>query len=363
MESQNSSRAADPSPPDRFSEWRGIIARYQGSDVRRSLFQLVTTVTLLGGTLWLMHFMLAIAWWVTALLVLPAAGFLIRTFIIMHDCGHGSFLPWPKANDAIGFIAGVVMLTPYAQWRREHALHHASSGDLDRRGVGDVSTLTVREYLSLRRWGRFQYRLFRNPAVLLGLGPLHLMVFQRFRTRSVATGSAQLSSVWMTNIAIIALATIFIMAAGVKSLLLVYLPTFYLAAAVGIWLFYVQHQFEDAYWEPRKDWNYVTAAITGSSYLRLPRVLQWFTGNIGLHHVHHLGPRIPNYRLQRAHDENALFHEAPVMTFRLGVRAMRLALYDEAARRLVRFSEIRGVPRTPSASATISLLARRSGRE
>lgn len=355
-------KPAPVAPPERFADWRSIIARYQGSDVRRSLFQLVTTIALLGTTLWLMHFMLPIAWWVTALLVLPAAGFLIRTFIIMHDCGHGSFLPWQKANDAIGFITGVVMLTPYAQWRREHALHHASSGDLDRRGVGDVSTLTVREYVSLRRWGRFQYRLFRNPAVLLGLGPLHLMIFQRFRTRSVATGSAQLSSVWMTNIAIVALASTFILAAGVKSLLLVYLPTFYVAAAAGIWLFYVQHQFEDAYWETRKGWDYATAAITGSSYLRLPRVLQWFTGNIGLHHVHHLGPRIPNYRLQRAHDENALFHEAPVMTFRRGLKAMRLALWDEGRQRLVRFAEIRGVPRTPAAGPALPLLSRRSDR-
>ena len=363
MKSENEPQQPGAPKPSRHAEWGSIVARYQGSDVWRSMFQLVTTLALLGGTLWLMHFMLAIAWWVTALLVVPAAGFLIRTFIIMHDCGHGSFLPWQKANDAIGFITGVVMLTPYAQWRREHALHHASSGDLDRRGVGDVSTLTVREYVSLRRWGRFQYRLFRNPAVLLGLGPLHLMVFQRFRARSVATGSAQLSSVWMTNIAIVALATIVILAAGVKSLLLVYLPTFYLAGAIGIWLFYVQHQFEDAYWETRKGWDYATAAISGSSYLRLPRVFMWFTGNIGLHHVHHLGPRIPNYRLQRAHDENVLFHDAPVMTFGLGLRALRLALWDEQRRRLVRFSDIRGMPRTPSAAAKISLLSRSTSRK
>ena len=331
-----------PAPKqERAADWRAIVARYQGSDVRRSLFQLITTLLLLCGTLTAMHYTLGHATWVTVLLMLPAAGFLIRTFIIMHDCGHGSFLPWPKVNDAVGFVTGLVILTPYAQWRSEHALHHASSGDLDRRGVGDVTTLTVSEYLSLPRWGRFRYRLFRNPAVLLGLGPLHMIVLQRFRARSVATGSRQLWSIWMTNIAIAGLAATFLIAAGTKSLLLVYLPAYYLAAMMGVWLFYVQHQFEDAYWESRANWDYATAAIEGSSYLRLPKVLQWFTGNIGLHHVHHLGPRIPNYRLQRAHDENALFHAAPVMTIGAGVRALRLALWDEQLHRLVRFKDIR----------------------
>src|ERR1019366_1780971 len=335
-----------PAPkPERGADWRAVVARYQGSDVRKSLFQLITTLALLCGTLTAMHFTLGRAPWVTVLLMLPAAGFLIRTFIIMRDCGNGSFLPWPKVNDAVGFVTGLLMLTPYAQWRREHALHHASSGDLDRRGVGDVTTLTVSEYLSLPRWGRFKYRLFRNPAVLLGLGPLHMIVLQRFRARSVATGSRQMWSVWMTNIAIAGLAATFLIAAGPKTLLLVYLPAYYLAAMMGVWLFYVQHQFEDAYWESRTNWDYATAAIEGSSYLRLPKVLQWFTGNIGLHHVHHLGPRIPNYRLQRAHDENPIFHVAPVMTIRQGGKALGLTLYDEQRKRLVRFKDLRRTQR------------------
>jgi omega-6 fatty acid desaturase (delta-12 desaturase) len=335
-------RPATGSPPkqDRFADWRAVVARYQGSDVRKSIVQLVTTLAPLCGTLVAMDLSLPSHPWVAGLLLLPAAGFLIRTFIIMHDCGHGSFLPWPRVNDAIGFVTGLLMLTPYAQWRREHALHHASSGDLDRRGIGDVTTLTVREYLSLPRWGRFKYRLFRHPAVLLGLGPLHMILLQRFRTRGVATGRQQLWSVWMTNVAIVGLVATFLLAAGPKSVLLVYLPAYYLAAMMGVWLFYVQHQFEDAYWESRAQWDYVTAAIEGSSYLRLPAILQWFTGNIGLHHVHHLGPRIPNYRLQRAHDENALFHAAPVMTLTAGVRALRLALWDEQRRRLVRFKDV-----------------------
>ncbi len=331
-----------PERPDTpVSDWRKVVARYQGSHVGRSLFQLVTTLGLLVVSLVIMHRTLHVAPWVTLLLILPAAGFVIRTFIIMHDCSHGSFLPWPKVNDTVGFISGVLTLTPYSQWRREHALHHASSGDLDRRGHGDVTTMTVREYLALPKWGRFRYRLFRNPAVLLGLGPLHMIVLQRFRARGKATGSVQLWNVWMTNIAIGGLIATLALAAGAQSLLVIYLPVYYIATMAGVWLFYVQHQFEDAYWEEHANWDYATAAVQGSSHLRLPRILQWFTGSIGLHHVHHLGPRIPNYRLQRAHDENPIFHAAPVMAIRQGVRALGLTLYDEAERRMVRFKDLR----------------------
>jgi acyl-lipid omega-6 desaturase (Delta-12 desaturase) len=328
-------------PEPQLSDWRKVVARYQGSHVGRSLFQLVTTLGLLVVTLVVMNRMLHVEPWVTIALIVPAAGFIVRTFIIMHDCSHGSFLPWPKVNDAVGFITGVLTLTPYAQWRREHALHHASSGDLDRRGNGDVTTMTVREYLALGKWARFRYRLFRNPAVLLGLGPLHMMVLQRFRSRGIATGNKQLWNVWMTNVAIAALIATLILAAGALPMLTIYLPAYYLASMAGVWLFYVQHQFEDAYWEPHENWDYATAAVQGSSHLRLPRVLQWFTGSIGLHHVHHLGPRIPNYRLQRAHDENPMFHEAPVMTIGQGVRALRLTLYDEQRRQLIRFKDLR----------------------
>jgi omega-6 fatty acid desaturase (delta-12 desaturase) len=328
-------------PESLVSDWRKVVARYQGSHVGRSLFQLVTTLGLLVLTLVAMHRMLHVETWVTIALILPAAGFIIRTFIIMHDCSHWSFLPWPKVNDAVGFVTGVLTLTPYSQWRREHALHHASSGDLDRRGNGDVTTITVREYLELSRWERFRYRIFRNPAVLLGLGPLHMIVLQRFRMRSKATGSVQLWNVWMTNIAIGGLIATLILAAGAQSLLIIYLPAYYLATMAGVWLFYVQHQFEDAYWESHENWDYATAAVQGSSHLRLPRVLQWFTGSIGLHHVHHLGPRIPNYRLQRAHDENPIFHAAPVMTIRQGVRALGLTLYDEQQRQMIRFKDLR----------------------
>ena len=335
------------SPLRRFeaSEWRAIIGRYTGPDALRSLRQVFVTLGLLVGALWLGYWLMGRAPWATALLILPIAGLLIRTFIIMHDCSHGSFLPWTRLNDTVGFITGVLTFTPYAQWRREHAIHHASSGDLDRRGFGDVSTLTVAEYQSRTRFARFKYRLYRHPFVLFGIGPLHMMILQRFRAPGRTTGAQQLWNVWMTNAALVGLVLIGIFAFGWKSVVLLYLPAYYLAAAGGIWLFYVQHQFEEAYWERGKTWDYATAAITGSSHLRMPALLNWFTGHIGLHHVHHLGPRIPNYRLKRAHEENPIFHEAPVLTLRTAFRTLRLTLWDEGSGRMIGFRELRQLQR------------------
>ena len=327
------------------SEWRAIIARYTGADVVRSLRQVVVTLGLLVGGLVLGYWLMPRAAWATALLIIPIAGLLIRTFIIMHDCGHGSFLPWPKLNDTIGFITGVLTFTPYSQWRREHAIHHASSGDLERRGYGDISTLTVTEYEALPPMGRFKYRVYRHPFVLFGVGPLHMIILQRFRTPGMSSGKQQLWNVWMTNAALVGLVAIGIVAFGWKSVVLLYLPAYYLAAASGIWLFYVQHQFEEAYWERGKQWDYATAAITGSSHLRLPALLNWFTGHIGLHHVHHLGPKIPNYRLKRAHEENPIFDEAPVLTMRTAFRTLRLTLWDEAHGRMIGFRELRALQR------------------
>lgn len=327
------------------SDWRAIINRYAGPDVRVSLWQVGSTLFFLLAGLIFAHWLMEPAPWAAALLVLPLAGLLIRTFVIMHDCAHGSFLPWPKVNDSIGFITGVLTFTPFQQWRREHALHHASSGDLDRRGYGDVTTLTVAEYRALSWFGRFKYRLYRHPFVLFGIGPLHMMILQRFRAPSLASGAKQLWNVWMTNVALVALTVIFGLTVGWKVVLLIYFPAYYFAAAGGIWLFYVQHQFEEAYWERGQEWDYATAAITGSSHLRMPGVLNWFTGHIGLHHVHHLGPKIPNYRLKAAHEENEVFQAAPVLTLRTAFRTLRLTLWDEENRRMIGFRELRQMSR------------------
>ena len=334
-----------PVAPPAGADWRRAVEPFIGPDARRASFQLVTTLGLLALVVTAIHFALGWSTLVALLLTLPAAGLIVRTFIIMHDCAHGSFFASRSLNDAVGFVTGVLTLTPFAQWRRDHALHHASSGDLDRRGHGDVPTLTVREYLARSPRGRLGYRLVRHPLTLLLGGPVHLAVGQRFRGRSLATGGQQLASVWLTNAAIAGVLAIGFLTLGWKSVVLGYLLPFYLAGIAGVWLFYVQHQFEDAYWERHDEWGYVDAALRGSSHLRLPVVLQWFTGSIGLHHVHHVAPRIPNYRLQRCHDSSPLFAASPVITMRSGMSALRLALWDEDAQRLVRFRDVPALTR------------------
>ena len=330
------SQSIPPSP-----DWHGIAARYQGSSARRALGQVATTLGPLAAAFYLMYRALAWSHGLMLLLAIPTAGLLIRTFVIMHDCSHGSFLAWRRGNDLVGYLTGVITLTPFGQWRHEHALHHASSGDLDRRGNGDITTLTVREYLGRTRWGRVRYRLFRHPAVMLGLGPLNVIFGQRVIARPTAGGARDTRSVWATNAGIAIVVLGFALVIGVRAVAWIYLPVCYLAAAGGIWLFYVQHQFDGAYWEPHKQWDFATAAIAGSSYLKLPGVLRWLTASIGLHHVHHLAPRIPNYRLQRCHDENDLFHRAHVVTLAGSLRLFRLALWDEDQHRLVGFDHLR----------------------
>jgi omega-6 fatty acid desaturase (delta-12 desaturase) len=321
-------------------DWRRAVEPYVGPDARRASFQLVTTLGSLAGLMVASHFLLQWSLWPALLLVLPIAGLIVRTFIIMHDCAHGSAFESRSANEAVGFVTGVLTLTPFAQWRRDHAMHHASSGDLDRRGHGDVPTLTVREYLAKPAKARLKYRILRHPLALLFGGPIHLAVGQRKRGTSTATGSKQLSSVVATNVAIGLGIAIVLLSAGWQTLLVAFLLPYYFAAMAGVWLFYVQHQFEDAYWARAGEWDYAEASLRGSSHLHLPRVLAWFTGDIGLHHVHHIAPRIPNYRLQRCHDENALFHDSPVITIASGMASLRLALWDEDRQRLVRFRDV-----------------------
>ena len=323
-----------------MSDWRRAVEPYMRPDARRAWLQLVTTLGPLALLMWAIHSALD---WSTALalvLALPTAGFLVRTFIVMHDCAHGSFFASRVMNDAVGMTTGVLTLTAFTQWRRDHALHHASSGDLDRRGHGDVPTLTVREYLSKSPRARFGYRVIRHPLLLLFGGPFHLAIGQRLRGRSLATGTPQVRSVWLTNTAIAALLAIAFMTVGWKSLVFAYAIPYYIAAMAGVWLFYVQHQFEDAYWTRHGDWDYVEAALRGSSHLQLPAVLQWFTGSIGLHHVHHVAPRVPNYHLQSCNAASEVFDKSPVITLRSGTAALRLALWDEDRQRLVGFRDL-----------------------
>jgi acyl-lipid omega-6 desaturase (Delta-12 desaturase) len=325
------------------ADWRSVLAPYARPDVGRAFLDIVTSV-LPYLALWvLMYLALDVSYLLVVILTVPAAGFLVRTYIVFHDCAHGSFLPSRRSNTWLGVICGLLTFTPFAKWRHEHAVHHGTAGDLDRRGVGDVHTLTVAEYRVLSRGRRLAYRLFRNPLVMFGIGPIYAVLLA---PRWVSRGSRQRlrRSVIATDIALAVLIGTLCWLVGWRDYLLIQMPAVLLAGSVGVWLFYVQHQFEDTYWQSSERWSYAEAALRGSSYLKLPRVLQFFTGNIGLHHVHHLSTRIPNYNLRRAHEENEIFHDVPTLSLWDGLRAVRFKLWDEAAGRLVTFAEARAAP-------------------
>jgi acyl-lipid omega-6 desaturase (Delta-12 desaturase) len=319
---------------------RDSLLPYAEPHLARSVIGVATSLVPYLALSALMYFSLEVSYLLTLALAVPTAGFLVRTFIIFHDCTHGSYLPSRPANAWLGRTAGLLVFSPFSSWRYEHALHHATAGDLDHRGLGDVATMTTTEYQALDRKARLGYRLFRNPVVMFGVGPLvALVIGPRLVARSAPARVRR--SVLLTDVVVVAFVGGLCWLLGWEQYLLVQAPTVMLAGSAGIWLFYVQHQFEDVYWESNDQWSYADAALRGSSYLKLPQPLQFFTGNIGLHHVHHLNPRIPNYNLQRAHDENEVFHDVPTLSFIDGLRATRLKLYDERSGRLVTFAQAR----------------------
>ena len=322
------------------AHWRTVLAPYARPNVGRGILDLATSVVPYLALWVLMYLALNVSYLLVVILTVPAAGFLVRTYIVFHDCAHGSFLPSRRANTWLGMICGLLTFTPFVKWRHEHAVHHGTAGDLDRRGVGDVHTLTVAEYRSLPRRRRLGYRLFRNPLVMFGIGPIYAILIA---PRWVSRGTRQRlrRSVIATDIALAVLVGTLCWLVGWRDYLLIQMPAVLLAGSIGVWLFYVQHQFEDTYWQSTDDWSYAEAALCGSSYLKLPKVLQFFTGNIGLHHVHHMSTRIPNYNLQRAHDEVDVFHDVPTLSLWDGLRAVRLKLWDESAARMVTFAEAR----------------------
>ena len=322
------------------ADWRPIVAEFQRPSAWRAGWQLVSTVGLYVATWVMLYFAVAVSWWLAAPLVLLGAGLLVRIFIIFHDCTHSSFVSSRVATDLIGGFTGVLAFTPYRQWRAEHSIHHGANGDLDRRGVGDIWTMTVDEYLGSSKWRRLGYRISRNPITLFLVAPFFLFVVLHRFSRAKAT-DAERGSVRNTNLGLFALLCVMGSVFGFVPFLILQLSVMTLAGAMGIWLFYMQHQFEDVYWERHEEWDYTIAALQGSSYFQLPKVLQWFSGNIGFHHIHHLSPRIPNYNLERCHNSNALFQNVHVMTFWSSFRAMRLRVWDEASRRLVTWRELR----------------------
>jgi acyl-lipid omega-6 desaturase (Delta-12 desaturase) len=332
--------------------WRDALAPFAKPHLGRSLLDLATSVVPYLLLLVLMYLTVNNSILLALALSVPAAGFLLRTFIVFHDCAHGSFLPSKRANAWLGTALGLVVYESFLSWRHSHAVHHATAGDLDRRGVGDVHTLTVAEYRNLSWRRRLSYRLFRNPLVMFGLGPIYALILHPRVVRRSARPRIR-RSVMATNVALAAVVAALCWSVGWREFLLVQAPALLLAGAAGVWLFYVQHQFEDTYWQSAEDWSYAEAALRGSSHLKLPRLLQFFSGNIGLHHVHHLSAKVPNYNLQRAHDENPIFHDVPTLSLWDGLRAVRLKLWDEGRGRLVTFAEERS-ERWPIATTSSS---------
>jgi omega-6 fatty acid desaturase (delta-12 desaturase) len=322
--------------------WTQVLTRYREPSRTRSTLEIAITIVPLVLLWVLMWVLLDLSYWVALPVAVPAAGFLVRLFMIQHDCGHGAFFRNRLTNDWVGRVLGVVTLTPYDFWRRTHALHHAGSGNLDRRGMGDIDTLTVREYLALSRWRRLRYRVYRHPLIMFGLGPAYLFIFKHRLPIGLMRGGWQpWLSTMATNTAIAAVVATVIWFVGIASFLLVHLPIMLLAAAIGVWLFYVQHQFEDTFWARNGNWNLQAAALHGSSHYDLPAVLRWFTANIGVHHVHHLCSRIPFYRLPQVLREHPELVGPGHLTLLQSLRCVRLVLWDEGRRRLISFREIR----------------------
>jgi omega-6 fatty acid desaturase (delta-12 desaturase) len=322
------------------SAWQAIVARHRQPNAWKASWQLANTLGPYVLVWVLYHYSLSLSWWLVPPLVVLGAGFLVRAFIIFHDCGHGSFFASRLANDFWGSICGVLTFTPYYQWRGEHAIHHGTAGDLDKRGTGDVWTMTVSEYLAASRRRRFAYRLARHPLVLFVASPLVLfLILQRFPDPK--SGTRERHSVWLMNVALLLVGATMSLAMGLWAYLVFQLAILTVAGGAGVWLFYVQHQFEGAYWERGEKWDYGVAALKGSSYFKLPTILQWFSGNIGFHHVHHLGPRIPNYNLERCHCMEPLFRDIKPLTLADSLGTLKLRLWDESSKRLVGFRSLR----------------------
>lgn len=339
-----------PTNAARVRPWREALAPYAQSDARRAVTQLLNTALPFLALMALMIHGLDSGVWTALLLAVPAAGLLVRLFIIQHDCGHASFFKSRRLNNLLGRALGVLTLTPYACWRRDHAIHHATSGNLDRRGVGDISTLTVREYLQRPAWKRVAYRMYRHPFTLFAIGPVYQFLI---RHRIPSGGPIRHRQSWIsvlgTNASLVAIGAAMALTVGPQPFLLAYLPTIALAASIGVWLFYVQHQFEDTYWETERQWDFRAAALQGCSFYDLPRLLHWITGYIGYHHIHHLSSKVPNYHLSACFRANPEFQDARRLKLLESLRCARLALWDEERRKLVTFRHVHRTVRADAA--------------
>ncbi len=333
-DSNNGGGNADTAP------WKEIVLQCQKPSLWRALWQIGSTLGPISLLWYLMYRSLDVSFWITLPLAILAGALLVRVFIIFHDCGHGSFFKSKTANDVVGFLTGILTFTPYYHWRWEHAIHHASAGHLDKRGTGDVWTLTVQEYLESSRWKRFAYRLARNPIILFVIAPLYLFLIRQ-RFVSAKANSRERWSVYWMNLAIFGMAAGLSAIYGIVPYLIIQLIVIAVAGSAGVWLFYVQHQFEDVYWERADQWDYTAAALQGSSFYKLPRILQWFSGNIGYHHIHHLSARIPNYNLEKCHKAHPIFQSVKPITLFSSLKSFNFRLWDESNKKLIGFRQLR----------------------
>ncbi|MDT8863011.1 fatty acid desaturase [Alkalihalobacillus sp. MEB130] len=339
-------------PKQKLAQLRKSIAPFEQSDVKSSIKQIVNTIPPFFILWFLAYQSLSVSIWLTFALATIAAGFVVRIFIIFHDCCHGSFFKNKKANSLLGTITGIITMFPYEKWKREHSIHHATSGNLDKRGTGDVWIMTVDEYVSASFKERWSYRLYRNPLVMFGLGPIYLFFITNRFNRKDARKKERWNT-YLINISIVAIVALLIFIIGWQAFLIIQAPILFVAGALGIWLFYVQHQFEDSYFEDEQDWDYVKAAIDGSSYYKLPKVLQWVTGNIGFHHVHHLSPRVPNYNLEKVHESTPPLQQATTITVGSSLQSIRFRLYDQNSRTFVSFKQVKHLLAKPTSNVSL----------
>ncbi|MCA0981411.1 fatty acid desaturase [Exiguobacterium aestuarii] len=334
---------------EKIAQLRKHVSPFEKSDIRISVRQMINTILPFLVSWFLAYQLLSVSIFLTLPFTLIAAGFVVRMFIIFHDCTHGSFFKNKRANAIVGTITGILTLFPYEKWKREHAIHHASSGNLDKRGVGDIWVMTIEEYIEASKWTRLKYRLYRHPLVMFGLGPLWLiLVTSRFNRKDARKKERQ--NTYIINLSLVVLYGALIYLVGWQAFLIVQGTTMFIAGVLGIWLFYVQHTFEDSYFEDEQEWDYVKAAIEGSSYYELPKVLQWVTGNIGFHHVHHLSPRVPNYHLEKAHTSTPPLQRATTIGLFSSLKSLRYKLYDANNKTFVTFREVRHLLRRTNAA-------------
>lgn len=319
---------------------RKDVSPFATSHTKSGVRQLLNTIIPFVVIWFLAYKSLSVSIWLTIPLLILASGFVIRIFIIFHDCTHYSFFKNNKANRIVGTITGIITLFAYEKWKRNHAIHHATSSNLDKRGTGDVWVMTVEEYLSASKWLRLTYRLYRNPIVMFGFGPIYLFLISNRFNRKGAKLKERLNT-YLINLSIVFIYGLLIWAIGWQAFLIIQLPILMISGSLGIWLFYVQHQFEDSYFEDESEWDFVKAAVDGSSYYKLPKILQWVTGNIGYHHVHHLSPRVPNYKLEEAHDSTPPLHQATTITLASSLQSIRFRLYDAKTKSFVSFKEFK----------------------